>query len=241
MNIITEKKWENNLSKEEIIKLIIEAQNGSKKAKDKIIIQNIKLVIYEINKKFNNVEYDKEDLISIGIIGLIKAINTFNIEKGYKFSTYATKCIDNEILIVLKRNKKNKNTQSIESTISIDNNGNKLTLENIISDDIDIINKYEDKEEKEIINKIIETLPEKDKEIIILAFGFYDNKKYTQKEIATKLNVSQSSTCRLINKIILKIKKQLNEINTTKNDIYIQKENFKNKTNILNKSLNNKF
>ena len=101
MNKITEKKWENNLSKEEIIKLIIEAQNGSKKAKDKIIIQNIKLVIYEINKKFNNVEYDKEDLISIGIIGLIKAINTFNIEKGYKFSTYATKCIDNEIIIVL--------------------------------------------------------------------------------------------------------------------------------------------
>ncbi len=197
------------LIKDELDKLIKEACSGSKEARDKLIIHNIRLVLYEVANRFKNVGYDKKDLISIGSIGLVKAVNTYDMTKEVKFATYAVRCIDNEILMFLRKVKHDKNIDSIDKVFFYGEDGSEFKLEDILSDDSDLVTDHENSETYKIIRQLINQLPDKDKEIIMLRFGFYNDRIYTQKEIADKFHISQPHVYRLITKIVNKLGKQL--------------------------------
>lgn len=198
-----------SLSKDEVYKLIQKANEGSKEARDKLVTHNIRLVLYEVTNRFRNVDYDKKDLVSIGNIGLLKAINTYDLSKGFEFSTYAIRCIDNEILMFLRKLKKNQNVDSIDGVILTAKDGSEMKLVDKLSDDIDFVEDYENEETHRIIREVVKELPNRDKEIIMLYFGFYDDKIYTHREIADKFNISRSYVTRLINKIVKKVGKIL--------------------------------
>ncbi len=197
------------LSNDEINDLFKHVKEGSKNAKNKLAIHNIKLVLYEVTTKFKNADYDKDELVCIGNLGLVKAINTYDPSKGFEFSTYATRCIDNEILMFLRSLKKISNVDSLDTIIFKDKDSNELKLENIIGDDKDLIKESENDEIYLIIRQVVENLPERNKEIIKLYFGFYDNKVYSQTEIAKKFNLSRSHISMLISKTTEKIGKIL--------------------------------
>lgn len=199
------------LTKDELKKLLKEASEGSLESRDKLIIHNIRLVLYEVTKKFQNVDYDKKDLVSIGNIGLVKAINTYDISKGFEFAAYATRCIDNEILMFLRKLKKDQNVDSLDRTINHDKDGNGLKVEDIISDEIDVVEEYTDNETYQLIRQIVKNLPDRDREIIMLHFGFYNDKTHTQKEIADMMSISQSYVSRLIKKIVKRLGQQLKQ------------------------------
>lgn len=202
------------LSKEETLELFKKTKDGDPYARDKLIISNIRLVISEIQKKFNTVNYEAQDLISIGIIGLIKAINTYDINKENEFSTYATKCIDNEVLMFIRSIKKQQKEYSIEESAFYQDNTFKLidvlTSDNNLSEEI--VNKYYNEQLYEAIYFIINNLSERDREIIIHYYGFYDNERMTQKDLSNKYKISQSYISRRINAIILKISIELNKM-----------------------------
>lgn len=178
------------LIKDELDKLIKEACSGSKEARDKLIIHNIRLVLHEVTNRFRNIDYDKKDLVSIGSIGLVKAVNTYDITKEVKFATYAVRCIDNEILMFLRKVKHDKNIDSIDKVLFYGKDGSELKLEDILSDDSDLVIDHENSETYKIIRQLINQLPDRDKEIIMLHFGFYNDRIYTQKEIADKFHIS---------------------------------------------------
>jgi RNA polymerase sporulation-specific sigma factor len=198
------------LPRDETYKLIQLVANGSEEARVKLVTHNIRLVLYIVSNRFSNVEYDKKDLVSIGNIGLLKAIDTFDISKGFEFSTYAVRCIVNEILLFLK--KINNNTDSIDRIVFHDKDGSKIKLEDKLSDGSDLVEDHEQNEIHSIIRKLVQELPNREKEVVMLYFGFYNNRIYTQEEIAGKLNISQSYTSRLIKKIVKKIGKQLDDV-----------------------------
>lgn len=179
------------------------------KAKTKLVEHNIRLVLYEVTSRFNTVEYDKKDLVSIGNVGLMKAITTFDTSKAVEFATYATRCIDNEILMFLRKLKKYKNIDSLDRTINHDNNGNELKIEDTLSDDIDIAEECTDNKMNHIIREIVKDLPDRDRKIITLYFGFYNNEMHTQKELADILSISQSYVSRLIIQIVNRLGKKL--------------------------------
>ena len=213
------------LSNQEVNKLLEKIKQGDECARKKLAEHNIRLVIYEVTRRFNSVPYDKKDLISIGNIGLMKAISTFDISKKTKFLTYAVKCIDNEILMFLRNLKKERNVDSLDVTISYDKNGNELKIIDTISNKTDIVEDYTNNETYQAIRQLVNDLPNRDKEIIMLHFGFYGDKTYTQAEIANMLFISQSSISRLVKKIVKKLGQQLQE----KGFIELRKkeENFK--------------
>ena len=185
-------------------------EEGNLKAKDKLIEHNLRLVVF-LAKKYENTGVDLEDLVSIGSIGLIKGINTFSSDKNIKLATYCSRCIDNEILMYLRKNKKIKNEVSIDQTLSYDTDGNELRLEDIIGTDKDDISKeIEVNDDKELIIKEILGLKERDREIMILRYGLLGNEEYTQKEVADKLNISQSYISRIEKKVIKKLKVLIN-------------------------------
>lgn len=196
------------LSKRETYELFDKMNNGSIEARDKIITHNIRLVIYQVTTKFKDVDYEKKDLVSVGNIGLIKAVNTFDISKNFTFATYATKCINNEIILFLKKLKTNQNIDSLDKII-VNQDGNDLRLEDFIADDENFTEIYENKENYKIIRDFVNNLPYYDRQIIMMYFGFYNNKLYKQHEIADKLNISQSYVSRLIKKIIKDLGKKL--------------------------------
>lgn len=200
------------LKEDELYKLIQESREGSKEAWDKLIIYNIRLVLYEVNRKFRNIDYDKKDLVSIGNIGLIKAINTYDSSKGINFSTYAIKCIDNEILMFFRKLKKDHNVKSIESFIYCDEDGSELKLEDRLIDDSDFVEDYEKSETHKIIRELVKKLPDREKKIIELYFGFYNDRIHSQEEIADKLHISQSQVSRLITKLVKILGKQLESV-----------------------------
>lgn len=200
------------LTKDELNKLIKEASNGSQEARDKLIIHNIRLVLYEVTNKFQNVDYDKKDLVSIGNIGLVKAINTYDISKGFEFATYAMRCIDNEILMFLRKLKKDQNVDSIDRVVFHDKDGSELKLEDRLSVDSDLVEDHENSETHKIIRELVKQLPDRDKEIVMLHFGFYNDRIYTQREIADKFHISQSYVSRLITRIVNKLGKQLEAV-----------------------------
>ena len=201
------------LSKDELSELFDKIKLGDEEAKNKVIEHNIRLVLYEVTKKFRTVNYDKKDLISIGNVGLIKAVLTFDKSRNMEFATYTVKCIDNEILQFLRKLKKLQNIDSLDRTISKASykEGYVTTLGDITPSKNDMIEEFDRKESYQIIREIINNLPAQDREIIMLYFGFYNNKLYTQAEIAERTSLAQSWVSRLIKKIVKKMELQLKQ------------------------------
>ena len=194
------------LSVDEEEKYILLKDNGDNLAKEKLIEHNLRLVVF-LAKKYENTGVDLEDLVSIGSIGLIKGINTFSIGKNIKLATYVSRCIDNEILMYLRKNKKIRQEVSIDQALSYDGDGNELHLEDIIGTDKDLISKnIEDKNDKSLMIKEILNLKPRDRDIMVLRYGLLGNEEFTQKEVAEKLGISQSYISRIEKRVIKKLK-----------------------------------
>ena len=193
------------LTKEEEERLVLEFHKGNLSAKDKLIEHNLRLVVY-LSKKYENTNVDLEDLVSIGTIGLIKGINTYKGDKNIKLATYASRCIDNEILMYLRKNRKRKADVSLEESLSYDKEGNELTLEDVLGTEEDIVTKrLEEEDSKKLMLEEIEKLSSRDKEIMILRYGLNGKEELTQKEVAVKLGISQSYISRIEKKVIKEI------------------------------------
>lgn len=190
---------------EEIEKL----SNGDEEAKKKLVEHNLRLVVY-IAKKFENTGVGLEDLISIGTIGLMKAINTFNRNKNIKLATYSSRCIENEILMHLRRSNRFKSEISIDEPLNQDGDGNELLLSDILGTEDDITSRgIEDEVDKKLLKISISKLNSREKNIMELRFGFKTGTEKTQKEVADMLGISQSYISRLEKKIINKMKKEI--------------------------------
>ncbi len=197
------------LSREEEQKIFDRLKNNDVNAKDMLITHNLRLVVY-IAKKFESSGVGIEDLISIGTIGLIKACNTFSPEKNIKLATYASRCIENEILMHLRKTTTKKHELSIDEPLKVDWDGNELLLSDILGTDTDCVNKnIEDQAEWEVVVKFIDKLEEREREIMRMRFGMFDGKEYTQKEVADKIGISQSYISRLEKKIILRLRDEM--------------------------------
>jgi len=194
------------LSKEDELKYLTLLENGDELAKNKLIEHNLRLVVF-LAKKYENTGIDLEDLVSIGTIGLIKGINTYKMDKNIKLATYSSRCIDNEILMFLRKNKKRKTEVSFEESLSYDSEGNQLHLEDILGTEIDIVTKPLDNEiEKQLLFSEIEKLESRDKQIMVLRYGLSGYKEMTQKEVADFLRISQSYISRIEKKVIKRLK-----------------------------------
>lgn len=194
------------LSREEEDYYIQLKEEGDSLAKEKLIEHNLRLVVF-LAKKYENTGVDLEDLVSIGSIGLIKGINTFSSNKNIKLATYASRCIDNEILMYLRKNKKIRSEVSIDQALSLDGDGNELHLEDVIGTDKDEVPKnIEEKDDKELMIHEILSLKPRDREIMILRYGLLGNDEFTQKEVAEKLGISQSYISRIEKKVIKHLK-----------------------------------
>ena len=194
------------LSKEEELFYLKEFEKGNMEAKNKLIEHNLRLVVY-LSKKYENAKIDLEDLVSIGTIGLIKGISTYKPDKNIKLATYASRCIDNEILMFLRKNKRRKGEISFEDNLSYDAEGNELHLEDILGTNSDIVTKgLDDELNYNLLHAELENLNERDKEIIILRYGLFGHKEMTQKDVASLLNISQSYISRIEKKIIKRLK-----------------------------------
>ena len=194
------------LSKEEEVHYVTKAMDGDNDAKNKLIEHNLRLVVF-LSKKYENTGFDLEDLVSIGTIGLIKGINTYKLDKNIKLATYASRCIDNEILMFLRKNKKRKTEISFEDSLSYDSEGNELHLEDILGTEPDIVTKGIEKEtEKNLLNLEINKLKPRDKEIMTLRYGLNNKEEMTQKDVANLLGLSQSYISRIEKKVIRKLK-----------------------------------
>ena len=193
----------------ECIKNLIE--NNDEEAKSMLIEHNLRLVVY-IAKKFDNTGVGVEDLISIGTIGLIKGINTFKPDKNIKLATYASRCIENEILMYLRKNNKTQLEVSIDEPLNVDWDGNELLLSDILGTDEDVISKgIESEVEKKLLYKAIEKLNHREKVIVEMRYGLNnkDGEEMTQKEVADSLGISQSYISRLEKKIIKRLKREI--------------------------------
>lgn len=194
------------LSKEEEVKYVLKAGEGDEMARAKLIEHNLRLVVF-LSKKYENTKIDLEDLVSIGTIGLIKGINTYKLDKNIKLATYASRCIDNEILMFLRKNKKRRGEISFEDSLSYDAEGNELHLEDILGTEPDIVTKgIEEEVEKQLLYEKINKLNNRDKRIMILRYGLYNYNEMTQKDVAELLNISQSYISRIEKKVIKKLK-----------------------------------
>ena len=199
------------LTKEEELRLVLLAENGDAMARDKLIEHNLRLVVF-LAKKYENTKVDLEDLVSIGTIGLIKGVNTYNHTKNIKLATYASRCIDNEILMFLRKNKKRRGEVSLEDSLSYDAEGNELHLEDILGTENDVVTKgLEEELDRNSVLSEIAKLKGRDKEIIVLRYGLNNNKELTQKEVANLLNISQSYISRIEKKVIRKLKNIVRE------------------------------
>jgi RNA polymerase sporulation-specific sigma factor len=193
------------LSKEEEEKCILD-KDTNPESRNKLIEHNLRLVVF-LAKKYENTGVDLEDLVSIGTIGLIKGIKTYKLDKNIKLATYASRCIDNEILMFLRKNKKRQSEVSFEDSINLDSEGNELHIEDVFGTEDDIVHKsIEGNEDKILLENEVKKLSERDKEIIELRYGLFGKKELTQKELADKLNISQSYISRIEKKVIKKLK-----------------------------------
>ena len=181
-------------------------EKGDIEAKNKLIEHNLRLVVF-LSKKYENTKIDLEDLVSIGTVGLIKAINTYKMDKNIKLATYASRCIDNEILMYLRKNKRTRGEVSFEESLSFDADGNELHLEDILGTEPDIVTKNLELEaEREILINEIERLDSRDKQIMILRYGLNNQEEMTQKDVANMLGISQSYISRIEKKVIRRLK-----------------------------------
>ena len=200
------------LSKDEEEELVNKLSVGDEKTRSTLIERNLRLVVY-IARKFENTGVYVEDLISVGTIGLIKAVNTFNPEKKIKLATYASRCIENEILMYLRRNSKIKAEISFYEPLNIDWDGNELLLSDILGTENDTVyNLIEDEVDKQLLVMALKSLNEREKEIVRLRFGLNGTREKTQKEVADMLGISQSYISRLEKKIIKRLKKEISRM-----------------------------
>ena len=194
------------LSKEDEVKYVTLSMEGDKNARAKLIEHNLRLVVF-LSKKYENTGESLEDLVSIGSVGLIKGVNTYKLGKNIKLATYASRCIDNEILMFLRKNKKRRGEVSFEDSLSYDSEGNELHLEDVLGTDSDIVTKGIEKEtEKNMLYREINNLNERDKQIMIMRYGLFDTEEMTQKDVASILGISQSYISRIEKKVIKKLK-----------------------------------
>ena len=194
------------LEPSEEFKYIELSTNGDESARNKLIEHNLRLVVF-LAKKYDNTGVDLEDLVSIGTIGLIKGVSTYKNDKNIKLATYASRCIDNEILMFLRKNKKRKGEVSFEDSLSYDAEGNELHLEDILGTDADIVSKgIEDETDKRLLYEELAKLNERDKEIISLRYGLLGKNEMTQKDVASMLGISQSYISRIEKRVISKLK-----------------------------------
>lgn len=194
------------LSKEEEEEALELASFGDEIAKNKLIEHNLRLVVF-LAKKYENTNVDLEDLVSIGTIGLIKGINTYKMGKNIKLATYASRCIDNEILMFLRKNKRRKTEISFEDSLSFDADGNELHLEDVLGTDKDIVpRELEDEIDKKMLVSEINKLNERDRKIMILRYGLFGHDEVTQKDVADMLGISQSYISRIEKKVIKNLK-----------------------------------
>lgn len=194
------------LNDEEELSTLEEAFNGSLDARNKLIEHNLRLVVY-VAKKYETDIVHLEDLISIGTLGLVKAIETFKMDKNIKLATYASRCIDNEILMYLRKKSKRRNEVSLDEPLKCDYDGNELLLGDIISSGENVVlDEINFEEEKDLLYQAINTLRPREKQILSMRFGLNGFEEYTQKETAEKLGISQSYISRLEKRIIKKLK-----------------------------------
>lgn len=197
------------LSREEEAKIMERLRAGDEEVKQTLIERNLRLVVY-IARKFENTGVCVEDLISIGTIGLIKAVNTFDAEKRIKLATYASRCIENEILMYLRRSCKLKLEVSLDEPLNVDWDGNELLLSDILGTDADAIYRgIEDEVDKELLSLAMKKLTPREKKIMELRFGLYGNREYTQKQVADMMGISQSYISRLEKHIIKLLKSEM--------------------------------
>lgn len=190
-------------------------KNQDVEAKNKLIEHNLRLVVY-IAKKFENSSTELDDLISIGSIGLIKAVNTFNVDKKIKLATYASRCIENEILMHLRKTSKLKNELSLDKPLSFDADGNELLLADILGIDCDeAFSNLETQFENEMLYLVLNKLDSKDRGIMAMRFGLDGCESHTQREVAEMLHISQSYISRIEKKILAKLKKNICKINNS--------------------------
>ena len=194
------------LSREDEEAYLVMAMDGDIHARDVLIEHNLRLVVF-LAKKYENTKVDLEDLVSIGTIGLIKGINTLKPDKNIKLATYASRCIDNEILMYLRKIKKSKTEVSIDASLSFDAEGNELHLEDILGTESDIVTKgIEEETDKKLMLDEVMRLNPRDRDIIILRYGLMGHNELTQKEVAELLGISQSYISRIEKKVIRRLK-----------------------------------
>jgi RNA polymerase sporulation-specific sigma factor len=192
--------------------LLIEFENGSQDARSILIERNLRLVVY-IAKKFESAGINVEDLISIGAIGLIKAVNTFNSERNIKLATYASRCIENEILMYLRRNNKTKSEVSFDEPLNIDWDGNELLLSDILGTDTDVVySRIEEEVNRNLLVYALKKLSKREKQIMEMRFGLLSGKEMTQKEVADSMGISQSYISRLEKKIINRLRREIKKL-----------------------------
>ncbi len=183
-------------------------EQGDENAKQRLVEHNLRLVVY-IARRFENTGINLEDLISIGTIGLIKAIGTYRLDKKIKLATYASRCIENEILMYIRKTSNQKTEVSLDEPINMDCDGNELLLSDILGTEEDmILRPLEDDVDKAVLRKALKELPEREREIIFLRFGLEGRKELTQKEVAQRMGISQSYISRLEKKIMQRLKKE---------------------------------
>ena len=200
------------LNKEEEKKAFELLETDPKKARELLIVHNLRLVVY-IAKKFESTGTGIEDLISIGSIGLIKAVNTFSVEKNIKLATYASRCIENEILMYLRKTNPQKMEVSIDEPLNVDWDGNELLLSDILGTDDDTVSvNIESEAEKRMLLEAVEKLDEREKLIMELRFGLNNRPEKTQKEVADMIGISQSYISRLEKRIIKRLKKEMESL-----------------------------
>ena len=186
--------------------------NGEEGVKDKLIEHNLRLVVY-IARRFENTGIDTDDLVSVGTIGLIKGINSFNVEKNIKLATYASRCIENEILMHLRRHAKVRSEVSFDEPLNTDWEGNELMLSDVMGTDGDVVyKKIENGVESELLGVALTKLNDREREIMELRYGLYGGEEKTQREVADMLGISQSYISRLEKKIIVRLKKEFSKM-----------------------------
>ena len=200
------------LTKEEEDAVIEQIAAGDESVREKLIVHNLRLVVY-IAKKFESSGVGIEDLVSIGTIGLIKAVNTFRADKNIKLATYASRCIENEILMYLRKTSQLKNEVSIDEPLNVDWDVNELLLSDILGSDPDVVNRgIELEDEKNLLISTINSMNERERTIMAMRFGLDGGKEHTQKEVADILGISQSYISRLEKRIIERLRKEIEKV-----------------------------
>lgn len=197
------------LTKETEEEILSEIEEDNFDRRELLVIHNLRLVVY-IARKFENTGVGIEDLVSIGTIGLIKAVNTFRPSKKIKLATYASRCIENEILMYLRKTASRKNEMSIDEPLNVDWDGNELLLSDVLGSDSDSVNRnIEYQDEKRRILCLVKNLSERERKIMTMRFGLFGSKEYTQKQVADMMGISQSYISRLEKRIVQKLKREI--------------------------------